>query len=70
VNEVKQVMIRAAEEDHLRWKTAAEKAGTSMSDFVRDAANEAATKLLDCAHLNRKTYPWSSRCLDCGERLS
>lgn len=68
----KQVLIRTTEADHERWKEAAEKNGMSMSEFLRMAANDAASKLGECQHPieNRKTYPWASFCMLCNKRLS
>lgn len=70
-NANKQVLLRASERDHERWKLAAEKQGISMSEFIRNHVNRAADEMLDCqhpAHL-RKAYPWSERCLGCGHRF-
>jgi hypothetical protein len=66
-----QVLIRAPKESHERWKTAAEKQGISMSEFVRTAADQAAADLLDCAHgvEHRRWYPWEEHCLKCGIKL-
>lgn len=67
----KQVLIRANEVDHERWKRAAEARGVSLSEFIRDCLNDRASELLDCQHpLNqRRYYPWSEMCLACGQRL-
>lgn len=67
----KQVIVRATEEDHERWKTAASAEGISLSEFMRNSCNKAAGNILECAHPieMRKTYPWSERCLSCGKRL-
>jgi hypothetical protein len=67
----KQVLIRATERDHERWKRAAEKEGISMSEFIRNCCNNAAGDILECQHPveMRKTYPWSERCLSCGVRI-
>jgi len=67
----KQVLIRATETDHERWKIAAEREGVSLSEFVRTNCNKAADSLLDCQHPAemRKVYPWSERCMACGERF-
>ena len=67
----KQVMIRATEFDHSRWKDAAENKGVSLSEFIRETLNRKAEELLDCNHPYpyRKTYPWSEMCLKCGVRL-
>lgn len=67
----KQVLLRATERDHERWKRAAEKEGISMSEFIRNCCNQAAGDILECQHPieMRKTYPWSERCLACGLRL-
>lgn len=68
---MKQVIIRATEFDQDRWKTAAEKQGLSLAEFVRRVCNEATTLELDCAHplQFRKTYPWSERCTKCNARI-
>lgn len=66
-----QVLIRATPEAHQRWKDAAAKLGISMAEFVRNAADRAASDLLDCPHpaANRRWYPWSETCLRCGNQL-
>jgi predicted HicB family RNase H-like nuclease len=67
----KQVMVRASDIDHARWKRAAEKSGTSMAEFIRDAVNVAAKNALECEHPveMRKSYPWSEFCLKCNSRI-
>lgn len=64
----KQVLIRVSEEDHERWKEAAEKDGATLSDFLRKAANAAASDVLDCKHPMqfRKVFPWTEKCVKCG----
>lgn len=64
-----QVLIRVHPETKERWKTAAEVAGKTMSDFIRDAVDAATTPLLECQHKNLQSYPWSVICLDCGKRF-
>lgn len=68
----KQVLMRATERDHQRWKDAADKCGVSMAEFMRNACNEKAESLLDCSHpMNQiRYYPWAVTCLACGMRLS
>jgi predicted HicB family RNase H-like nuclease len=67
----KQVIVRATEEDHERWKQAAAAESISLSEFIRNCCNKAAGNILECNHpiQMRKTYPWSERCLSCGKRL-
>ena len=67
----KQVMVRASEIDHVRWKEAAEKSGISMAEFIRDAVNVAVKNALECDHPveMRKSYPWSEFCLKCNSRI-
>ena len=67
----KQVLIRASEADHERWKQAAEFVGKSLAEFVREVMNAKAAELLDCQHPleYRRQYPWSDVCLKCGKRL-
>lgn len=66
----KQVLIRATDEDHEKWKIAASGRGVSLAEFVRDACNKAAEDSI-CAHLmqDRKIYPWMQKCLKCGKRF-
>ena len=66
----KQVLLRATEHDHQRWKDAAEKKGVSMAEFIRDVVNAAATELLDCPHPSsmKRFYPWATTCLQCGAK--
>jgi hypothetical protein len=66
-----QVLIRASAESHERWKEAAAKQGVSMAEFVRTAADAAASDALDCAHdaVNRRWYPFAETCLRCGMQL-
>ena len=67
----KQVLIRASEYDRDRWKSAAEKSGTTLSSWIRDSLNKTAAEALDCVHpLNsRRFYPWAEICLACNTRL-
>lgn len=66
-----QTLIRNTADEKDRWKAAAEKHGKTMTDFIRDTLNAAAREVLECQHPleYRKTYPWSSTCTRCGERL-
>lgn len=67
----KQVLIRTTEEDHARWKAAAEHLGLTLSDYLRGLANDRTAEILDCPHpLNmRRAYPWAQFCNQCGQRL-
>jgi hypothetical protein len=67
----KQVLVRATEIDHQRWKEAAAKEGVSMSEFVRACCNAAAGETLDCQHPVEMTrfYPWGKTCLKCGTKF-
>lgn len=66
----KQVLVRATEEDHSRWKQAAEKRGVSMAEFIRDAVNSATKEIIDCPHPTnmKRFYPWATTCLQCGQK--
>lgn len=66
-----QVLIRASAESHERWKEAAAKQGVSMAEFVRTAADAAASEALDCPHdpVHRRWYPFAEACLQCGMQL-
>jgi hypothetical protein len=67
----KQVIIRATESDHERWKKTAEIKGISLAEMVRELCNKAAHEALDCQHPieYRKSYPWAEICTKCETRL-
>lgn len=67
----KQVLFRASEREHRRWKEAAALNGVSMAEFIRETMNKAAEKALDCDHplSKRKIYPWANICTVCKARL-
>lgn len=68
----KQVLIRATEKDHNRWKQAAKIKGISLAEMVRELCNKAAAEALDCQHEAPflKVYPWATICTKCSQRLS
>ena len=67
----KQVLIRATEEDHNRWKLAAEKTGQNLSEFIRDSLNGSARELLECTHPPefRRWNDRAEKCLKCGIKI-
>ena len=68
----KQIIVRATDNDHERWKLASQKEGKSMSQFIRDTINDKVIDILDCSHPieMRRYYPWAEHCLRCNTRLS
>lgn len=66
-----QQLIRCTDEEKANWKAVAEKEGISVSEWIRNLLNKEALKKLVCQHPKdmRKSYPWSEKCLACGERL-
>ena len=68
----KSVLIRTTEAERERWKQAAAQDQVSLSAWIRNHLNAAATKVLDCEHPEDmlKKYPWSITCTKCGKRLS
>lgn len=69
-DDVVQVIIRAPESSRDRWKLAAEHLGVSMSEFLRQLADNKAEELLECSHPANmiRQYPWASICRGCGKR--
>ena len=67
----KQVLLRASEREHRRWKQAAAVNRMSMAEFIRETMNREADSLLECQHpmSKRKIYPWSNICTACNTRL-
>lgn len=61
--------VRYHPEEMERWKEAAELSGMAVAELARKLLLEYAADILDCKHINRREYPWSSVCLDCGLRL-
>jgi hypothetical protein len=70
-DKTKSVLCRVTEEEHQRWKEAAEKSGLSLNEYQRKIMNAATSELLDCQHPweFRKRFPWSETCMQCGQRL-
>jgi len=66
----KQVLLRASESDHLRWKEAADKKGVSLAEFIREVVNREVSAVLDCPHPTnmKRFYPWATTCLACGQQ--
>jgi hypothetical protein len=67
----KQIIVRASDIDHERWKNAAHHEGKSMAQFIRDVMNDAVKEILDCTHPlhMRKSYKWAEFCTKCNTRL-
>lgn len=67
----KNILIRLPSKDRERWKEAADKAGTTVSQMIRDTMNTRVSEVLDCPHPThmRRYYPWSEFCLACQTRL-
>ncbi len=68
----KSVLIRTTEIERERWKQAAAVDQITLSAWIRNHLNTAATKVLECEHPENmlKKYPWSITCTKCGKRLS
>lgn len=67
----KQTIVRSTDNDHARWKQAAERLNISLAEYIRGCCNDKAAELLDCSHPVefRRWYPWAETCLKCGTRL-
>ena len=67
----KQVLLRASEREHRRWKQAASANRMSMAEFIRETMNKEADAVLECQHpiSKRKLYPWANICTSCNARL-
>jgi hypothetical protein len=67
-----QILVRISEEEREEWKRAAETGDISMSELIRTTVGSYVKTVLYCTHPAefRQTYPWSSFCDKCGERLS
>lgn len=67
----KQIIVRASDVDHERWKQASHKEGKSMAQFIRETINDRVREVLDCTHPTnmRRYYPWAEFCLKCNTRL-
>lgn len=67
----KQIVTRVTQTMKDYWMQAAAATGVNLSEFIREATQTSAEKILECAHPAefRLTYPWSETCLKCGHRL-
>jgi hypothetical protein len=68
-DEVVQVIVRAPVTSRERWKAAADHLGLSMSEYIRQLADNRAEEILECAHRHVKHYPWANICTACGKRV-
>ena len=67
----KQVLIRVSESQRDQWQEAAEAEGLSVSEWLRQMADNRWQEIFSCVHPleSRQVYPWSEFCLECGVRL-
>jgi hypothetical protein len=68
---VAKIFVRQNTNDRERWKTAANKEGKSLAQFIRDVMNAKVIDILDCSHPTnmRRYYPWAEFCLRCNTRI-
>ena len=66
-----QVLVRVSEGQRDCWQAAAEADGMSVSEWLRQMADNRYREIFECTHPldQRKVYPWSEFCLKCGIRL-
>jgi len=67
----KQVLIRVSESQREQWQNAAEADGLSVSEWLRQMADNRWREIFTCNHPleKRQSYPWSEFCLDCGTKI-
>ena len=67
----KQVLIRVSETQRDQWQEAAEADGLSVSEWLRQMADNRWREIFSCTHPleHRQGYPWAEFCLKCGTRL-
>ena len=67
----KQVLIRVSETQRDQWQAAAEADGLSVSEWLRQMADNRWREIFSCTHPleHRQVYPWAEFCLKCGTRL-
>tara|TARA_B100000287_G_scaffold169837_1_gene160189 strand:+ start:475 stop:801 length:327 start_codon:yes stop_codon:yes gene_type:complete len=67
----KQVLIRVSETQRDQWQAAAESDSLSVSEWLRQMADNRWREIFSCTHPleHRQVYPWSEFCLKCGTRL-
>ena len=67
----KQVLIRVSESQREQWQAAAEADGLSVSEWLRQMADDRWSVIYTCVHPldQRRSYPWSEFCLKCGVRI-
>lgn len=67
----KSVLIRVSEAQREQWQAAAEADGSSVSEWLRQMADNRWREIFTCTHPldQRQSYPWSEFCLKCGARM-
>ena len=67
----KQVLIRVSETQRDQWQEAAEADGLSVSEWLRQMADNRGREIFSCTHPleHRQVYPLAEFCLKCGTRL-
>lgn len=67
----KQVLIRVSESQREQWQNAAEADSLSVSEWLRQMADNRWREIFTCTHPleKRQSYPWSEFCLDCGTKI-
>lgn len=67
----RQVLIRVSESQRDRWQQCADADGLSVSEWLRQMADARFREVFTCQHPldQRRSYPWSELCLECGTRL-
>ena len=67
----KQVLIRVSETQRGQWQDAADADGLSVSEWLRQMADERGREIFTWTQPleKRQSYPWSEICLECGTRL-
>jgi len=67
----KQVLIRVSEKQRQQWQSAAHADGSSVSDWLRNMADNRYREIFECTHPleMRRSYPWAEFCNKCGSRL-
>ena len=67
----KQVLIRVSETQRDQWQAAAEADGLSVSEWLRQMADNRWREIFSCTHPREhgQGYPGAEVCLKCGTRL-
>lgn len=63
---IRTVSVRYTSTQKEDWDRTAQSFGVTVPELARQLLDEKAARTLECAHLTRVSFAWTTLCLDCG----